>query len=385
MLRNLELVLNKIATSLNHSISFYVLKYIIFKFLLIICFFYEKQFAQDIEIISDGSTRSFKVDLPIDTSQSMPMMILLHGLGETNSSNASLGSYFANRDIVAIRPQSGSYLNSSGNANITLWNAILDSSRFDDVQFISNIIDYMLTNYHFINHDKIYVAGFSNGGYMSYRLSCDLSSRIAAFGSVAGNMFLVDDGIDCTDQIRDIPIIHIHGTSDTYNPYFPGGYGVFGNDIIGDEYLTISESIEFWSDYHNYENMSIDTIQAGGSFWWNGSFTETNSIRYTYEADSIMSKFVHIKAENGAHVWFYGDAWGFSSTQEILDFTSQFKLSDFIISLGDLNDDGLITIEDFDILIEQIFNSSTVNDISDLNYDQKIDIFDTLLLLERTF
>ena len=362
-----------------------MLRFKLFKFLLIISFFCETQFAQEVEILSNGNSRSFKIDFPSSIAEPTPMMILLHGLGETNSSNASIGSYFSDRGFVAVRPQSGNYPNSSGSGNTTLWNAILDSTRFDDVKFMSNIIDYMLINYDFIDHDKVYAAGFSNGGYMSYRLSCDLSHRIAAFGSVAGNMFLVDDGIDCIDQGRDIPIIHIHGTGDTFNPYFPGGYGVFGDDIIGDQYLTISESIDFWSNYHNYENMSIDTIQAEGGFWWNGSYTETSSIKYSYESDSLESKFVHIKAENGGHVWFYGNAWGFSSTQEILDFTSQYKLSDFTVSIGDINDDGLITIEDIEVLIDQLFNSSVVDNISDINFDQKIDIFDILLLLEKTF
>ena len=35
---------------------------------------------------------------------------------------------------------------------------------------------------------------------MAYRLSCDLSEKIVAFGSVCGNMYLIDDDIDCTEQ-----------------------------------------------------------------------------------------------------------------------------------------------------------------------------------------
>ena len=53
----------------------------------------------------------------------------------------------------------------------------------------------MLINYDFIDHDKIYVLGSSNGGYMAYRLACDLGYRIAAFTSIAGNMFLDNDGL----------------------------------------------------------------------------------------------------------------------------------------------------------------------------------------------
>ncbi len=127
-------------------------------------------------------------------------MIILHGLGETSALWYGVASYTANQGIATVRPESGTFLNNSGTGYVKLWNAILDSARYNDVQFISDIIDYMLINYDFIDHNRVYALGFSNGGYMAYRLACDLSSRIAVFTSVAGNMFLDDDGFDCIDQ-----------------------------------------------------------------------------------------------------------------------------------------------------------------------------------------
>ena len=335
--------------------------------------FHEILLSQEVEITSEGEVRSFKINLPDVIDEPVPLIILMHGLGETNSNMYGVANYFSNRSFIAVRPQSGSYLNSSGSGYTTLWNALADTQKFDDVKFISDVIDYMLLNYDFVDHDRIYAAGYSNGGYMTYRLSCDLSNRITAFGSVAGNMYLIDDGFDCTDQGRDIPIIHIHGTGDTFNPYYPGGYGVFGDDIIGDQYLTIGESIDFWSEYHQYNVIEIDTILSD------------ISIKYTYSNDSLESNFVHIKAENGGHIWFYGDSWGFSSTQEILDFSSQYKLSDFIINIEDTNNDGLFNIEDINIVVNRIF-SPELDDLGyDFNFDNNTDIFDVLTLSDIIF
>ena len=348
-------------------------KFLIFLYIIFSYFFIEILYSQDIEIISGGETRSFKINIPSDINGSLPIMILMHGLGETNSNMYGVANYFSNRDFIAIRPQSGSYLNSSGSGYTTLWNALADTQKLDDVQFISDIIDYMLVNYDLIDHQRIYAAGFSNGGYMAYRLSCDLSNRITAFGSVAGNMYLIDDDNDCMDQGRDIPIIHIHGTGDTFNPYYPGGYGVFGDDIIGDQYLTVGESIDFWSDYHQYDVMGIDTILS------------EISIKYTYSNDIVNSDFVHIKAQNGGHIWFYGDNWGFSSTQEILDFSSQYKLSDFIVNIEDTNNDGLFNIADINVVVDSIFEPELVNTSYDFNSDQIIDIFDILILSDKIF
>ena len=146
--------------------------YFIIQFLIIsLVFFHETLFSQDIEITSEGEVRSFKINLPDDTNEPLPLIILMHGLGETNSNMYGVANYFSNRNFIAIRPQSGSYLNSSGSGYTTLWNALADTQKLDDVQFISDLIDYMLVNYDFVDHDRIYAAGFSNGGYMTYRLS----------------------------------------------------------------------------------------------------------------------------------------------------------------------------------------------------------------------
>jgi polyhydroxybutyrate depolymerase len=329
--------------------------------------------SQEIEITSGVENRTFRINLPDDTSNHLSLIILMHGLGQTSASMYGPAIYFSNANFIAVRPQSGSYENSSGDGYTTLWNALVDTQKLDDVQFISDIIDYMLINYDFVDFNQIYAAGFSNGGYMAYRLSCNLSNRITAFGSVSGNMYLVDDGLDCIDQGREIPIIHIHGTDDIMNPYYPGGYGLFGDDIIGDQYLTIGESINFWSTYHQYDTIEIDTI-----------LTDV-SIRYTYGSENLSSQFVHVKVEGGQHEWFYGDSYGFSSTQEILDFASQYELSNFIINFEDTNNDGLFNTDDINLVVESIIELEVGNTSYDFNFDQYIDVIDILILSDTIF
>ena len=340
------------------------------KFLIITFLFFDYQFAQEIEIVSGGNERSFRVNLPSDTNDPIPLMIILHGLGETSAAWYGVASYTTNQGFATVRPESGTFLSNSGTGNVKLWNAILDTARFDDVLFISDVIDYMLTNYDFIDHDRIYVLGSSNGGYMAYRLACDLAYRITSFTSVIGNMFLDDDGVDCIDQDRDIPILHIHGTEDPINSYYPGGNGV---DILDDQYLTIIESIEFWSNYHQYDEMEIDTVLSDVS------------IRYTYSSDSAISNFEHIKVVGGGHIYFYGNSYGFSSTQEAIDYSLQYKLSDFIINQEDVNDDGLFNIEDINVVVDYLFDELPSNLSYDFNSDQNIDIFDLLIISDLIF
>jgi|TARA_Y100001954_G_scaffold160774_1_gene170712 polyhydroxybutyrate depolymerase len=337
--------------------------------LVILCVLCSISHGQQVEIDSNGDDRSFLINLPSDTNDPVPLVFILHGLGETGALWYGVASYIASQGIVTVRPESGTFLNNSGTGYVKLWNAILDSTRYDDVQFISDIIDYMLMNYDFIDYSKIYVLGYSNGGYMAYRLACDLSYRITAFSSVAGNMFL-DDEFDCIDQSRDIPIFHVHGTEDPINSYFPGGNGV---DIIDDQYLTIVESIEFWSNYHQYDISEVDTILSNVS------------VRYTYTNDAVTSSFEHIKVIGGGHEYFYGEDFGFSSTQESIDYFLQFELSDFIINQEDTNGDGLYNTDDINIVVDYIFEQSQNSTSYDFNLDQNVDLFDVLILSDTIF
>jgi polyhydroxybutyrate depolymerase len=60
--------------------------------------------------------------------------------------------------------------------------------------------------------------GFSNGGYMSSRLACDLADRIAAITTVAATTH----PDDC-DPSRAVPVQAFHGTADRVVPFEGGG------------------------------------------------------------------------------------------------------------------------------------------------------------------
>ena len=64
---------------------------------------------------------------------------------------------------------------------------------------------------------RVYVAGFSNGGYMAQRLACDAADVFAAFASVAAAGYGGQPNI-CGDPIP-VPILFMHGTADAIVPF----------------------------------------------------------------------------------------------------------------------------------------------------------------------
>jgi polyhydroxybutyrate depolymerase len=87
-----------------------------------------------------------------------------------------------------------------------------------DVRFISDLIDTLKASYN-IDATRIYANGLSNGGGMSFVLSCTLSDRIAAVGMVAAAQ--TSSWRWCTDE-RPVPMIAFHGTADPVVPYNGG-------------------------------------------------------------------------------------------------------------------------------------------------------------------
>jgi polyhydroxybutyrate depolymerase len=78
---------------------------------------------------------------------------------------------------------------------------------------------------------KIYATGISNGGFMSSRLCCELSNRIAAIAVYAATIEATTIASSCNPG-RPVPAIYIHGTFDPLVP-FTGGQMTAGGTAGG--------------------------------------------------------------------------------------------------------------------------------------------------------
>jgi len=322
-------------------------------FLTIISFCSAQWYSLDYQDVN----RTYLVSYPenSDNIESIPLIINMHGYGgnaQQQQIYSQMDQFAHAQNIAVVYPEG---LNNSWNV-FTYW----DSNAYDDVGFISMMIDDIAENFN-IDLDRVYACGMSNGGYMSYRLACDLSDKIAAIGSVTGNFMINNDENDCLDQNREIPIIHFHGTADAVVNYYPPSF---------DGALTVEESISFWT---NYNNLNQETISEFNS----------NVEIFKYDNESTSTEFIHYKIYGGGHEWFgspWAINWGFNTSQELINFFSQYNLSDFYQIDGDLNDDGLVNVQDIILIINLILNSD-YNYLGDLNFDNQLDVLDIIIFI----
>ncbi|MBC8312315.1 MAG: T9SS type A sorting domain-containing protein [Candidatus Marinimicrobia bacterium] len=256
----------------------------------------------------------------------------MHGYG----GDASWHSGYSEMDDYAI-PQNIAVVYPEGLLNSWNVGGFWENNNFDDVGFISVLIDSVSAQFS-IDLDRVYACGFSNGGYMAYELACELSDKIAAFGSVTGNFLLNDDQV--CDQSRKIPIIDFHGTEDTFVSY---DVDLEDNLTYNDNSLLFDENLAYWMNFNGLTEMTIEEIPNIDLL--DGSWVE----KYTVSGENTNAQFVHFRVYNGGHQWFgsttansYIGYLGtnnhdINANEELISFFLQFRLSDLIPELNNDN------------------------------------------------
>ena len=170
-----------------------------------------------------GGARPAPVVLPAgyDPAKSYPLVILLHGYGANATVQDllfGLKERVTKRQFILVLPNGTE--DSSGKR---FWNAGPECCDFDgthpvdDVGYLTGLIDEAEKLYH-VDPAHVNFVGHSNGGYMSYRLACEIPDRIHRLAILAG---AVDGDPSLCKSEKPVSILHMHGTADTIVYYPP--------------------------------------------------------------------------------------------------------------------------------------------------------------------
>jgi polyhydroxybutyrate depolymerase len=168
-------------------------------------------------LVSSGVKREYLLYVPkrYDRFRPTPLIISLHGAGIWGAVQRDMSRWneVADREGLIVVYPSG-----AGGRGVRVWHEEEGPGLSPDVKFISELIDTISAHFN-IDPARVYANGLSNGGGMSFALSCTLSNRIAAVGLVASAQLLPFTW--CTDR-RPVPMINFHGTADPEAPYGGG-------------------------------------------------------------------------------------------------------------------------------------------------------------------
>jgi len=158
----------------------------------------------------------------LSSGENPPLLVVLHGFGGSSQQMREYLETEETVDLLAEHAPIVAYPDGIGYGGLPqAWNAgkccpMASIDLVDDVGFIGRMIDEIAEEQK-IDTERVWVAGWSNGGMMAYRLACELSEKISAVIVGAGALMLES----CVPS-RPVDILHIHGEMDTAVPYNGG-------------------------------------------------------------------------------------------------------------------------------------------------------------------
>lgn len=239
--------------------------------------------------------RQFMVHLPPNFNPATPraLVVSLHG-GSGNMVSAQgfsmLNPVADLNDFIVAWPQ-GYGIAPPGFSWADGRNTSADQAGIDDVGFLDKLIDTLVARYS-VDTSRIYICGFSNGGFMVQRLACQLPERFAAMASLGASM---DTSLYAHCQpAKPVPMAFFNGTADPAMPYTGGP---MMNPLVA-PVMPVDSMVQFWVS-HNQCQTALPVLLFPDIFPTDGSTAEL----YRYTDCACTAEVAFFKLIDGGHTW----------------------------------------------------------------------------------
>lgn len=254
--------------------------------------------------VSSGQKREYLLYVPRSYDRAKPtsLVISMHGAGGWPAQQMKLSGWNRLADahgFIVVYPSAAE------GVGPRIWHVDRGGGLERDVRFISALIDTVRASYN-IDTSKIYANGISNGGGMTFVLSCRLGDRIAAFGMVAAAQTLPWSW--CPDR-RPAPMMAFHGTGDHMIPYRGGT-----SWIAQSGFPNIVTWTKSWARRNQCGERPADSVIAA------------DVIRRAYSECKDNATVVLFTINGGGHTWPGGTPmpeWWVGRTSNGVDATSE--------------------------------------------------------------
>lgn len=269
-----------------------------------------------------GIERSYHLYLPDDFHADAPLVFVLHGLGGSAYDLTDSGfEPLADANGFGICFPQGSRANNGE----THWNAQLTISEVDDAGFLAELAA-ALQNERGFDPARTFIAGHSNGGFMSYAVALLRPGVFAAIAPVGGTM----SGQSWEDRqsAKPTPVFHIHGTDDDVVPIngslnVPGGWSGAPH---------VDEIVSFWAQLSGANTIVRETI-AG-----------------------VTQAAYYQQGVNGNQIWYYkvdglGHQWPGPELRERIGFNGPEAIWQFFSTLANATSRKERGLEDVEFFV----------------------------------
>ena len=245
----------------------------------------------------------FVISLP-EESKNAPLIVMLHGAGDSPE-NFRLTSDFDNDALpkgYAVC-YAGGTVNGKAGRNTKSWNYGRLEPDYNDVGFMKALVNYLVDEYS-LDKDHVFCAGFSNGGFMNFRLALEAQDTFLACASVAGD--LCKTLWNNRPEKNDVGMLAVYGEIDEAVPKNLDASAKTALDPA------IENVIDYMASSNGLKKQSEDEIGNG-------------SIICKYGADSDKDIVWSVVVKDAKHGWPTEELDGISVNKLILEFFENWR------------------------------------------------------------
>src|SRR5438105_5403117 len=174
-----------------------------------------------------GMQRSYVLYIPRNLPPGAPLLFMFHGSGGDGASTREVTGY--RFDMLADQYK---FVVAYPDGFETTWNDCRKASpqparvmNIDDESFIEAMIARIAADYR-INRKRVFAAGHSNGGQLTFRLAMERPQEFAGIAAISASI-PTPDNLACSPGNTAMPAMVINVTADPINP-FGGGMVTLG-------------------------------------------------------------------------------------------------------------------------------------------------------------
>ena len=264
-----------------------------------------------------------------DPASPAPLLILLHGYTvDGNQMEKWLKLWPASEAHGFL------YAYPTGSIDIRgkpYWNATdfccdFGGANPDHIGYLVALIKAISDKYS-VDPNRVYLVGYSNGGFMCHRMACERPDLLASIIAIAGLTWYDPDMCPAAEPVH---VLQVHGTKDK-TVLFEGGLGAWG-ESKGSRYPGAVETVEQWASHNGCQ---VKSTHVPGAIDIDAQVPgpETQRVRYDQGCDEGGSSMLW-QLEGSSHVIFLTEDGREAMIQYLLDHPKPAKHGDGDVTEG---------------------------------------------------
>lgn len=251
----------------------------------------------------DGVKHDFVISLPQE-SENAPLIVMLHGAGDA-AENFRRTSGFDNDALP--KGYAVCYVGGTSNAKAgrsqRSWNYGRLEPDHDDVGFIKALVNYLVDEYS-LDKDHVFCAGFSNGGFMNFRLALEAQDTFLACASVGGD--LCKTLWNKRPEKNDVGMLVVYGE---FDESIPKNFDDTAKTALDP---AIEDVLDYMASSNGLKKQSEGEIGNGSTI-------------LKYGADSDKDIVWGVVVKDAKHSWYTEEIDGLNTNELVLEFFENWR------------------------------------------------------------